>query len=307
MEAKTAKNDKAQSAACLCRQAATFLGAQLTPIAWLGGGEEARVLRVRGPGGDLVLHASPAWRSRDALTWCHRLALHAARSVPEVIAPLVRKQSSLFAWNGFHVAAFPYVAGKRLDRENHAHRSSAAGLLARIHRALLDWRDGPSPGGPALPNEREWPAGFDDCALDRWWRDTSLRGLTHSPTHGDFYRGNLLCKADRIVGVIDWLDACEQPLALELAGATFELCKRQDNSLDLERADDFIAAYRSADGPVAAEELRLLLPLMRLWIRRDAVLNHIHDSALNHDYVQGQARAFRALSSSAWVPAVVDS
>ena len=102
------------------------------------------------------------------------------------------------------------------------------------------------PAQPADPNA------LHDPALDEWWASVGP-GLTRGPTHGDYYRRNLLCTGGRIVGVIDWHDASIRSLAVELAGATFELCRSDEHVLQCDWADEFVASYRSAGGPVLIE------------------------------------------------------
>jgi len=201
------------------------------------------------------------------------------------------------------VALFPFVEGQILDRDDPVLRQQAARLLAAIHQALLSWPGGPRPpSGAGEPMPPADPPHLFDPALDEWWA-AHHSSLLVSTTHGDYYRRNLLCAGRRIVAVIDWHEATVGPLAFELAGATFELCRDDAHKLDYAKVDAFVDAYRSAGGPVPDRELEMLLPLMRCWIRDDARSSLAYEPNLeaNH-YAANQIRAFRELATSNWRP-----
>ena len=287
----------------LVRAAEPFLGALAQSAEWLEGGDEALVLRVGTDLGEVVLHASPPWRRRKELEWAHAVVRHAHTRVPEVVAPFVRRGRTAFEWHGRLVAAFPFVAGEPLDRDDAVLRADAARLLALIHTALLDCSAGPRPESLALNHGP--PADLDDLndpALGAWWAAVRGQGFIVAPTHGDYYRRNLLCVNRRIAGVIDWHDSSIRPAALELAGATFELCRNDEHVLQLDRADAFIELYRAAGGPVPNREVEFLLSLIRLWIRNDVRSSLAHGGDVSDDYVAKQIRAFRELASCEWRP-----
>jgi Ser/Thr protein kinase RdoA (MazF antagonist) len=127
----------------------------------------------------------------------------------------------------------------------------------------------------AIP-ERRWLATGDsgssqlpdedlDSWLIRWRSDPAIRepaGLVH----GDFYRRNILCRDDRIVGLIDWDDVRHDLLIADLAWAVWELAKSQDGTmLLLDRAEAFLSAYEEAGGLVRRAEA--LVPLIRVHLR----------------------------------------
>nr|WP_299089083.1 phosphotransferase [uncultured Metabacillus sp.] len=88
--------------------------------------------------------------------------------------------------------------------------------------------------------------------------------LLFAPTHGDYYRGNILCINDQISAVIDWDECRPDWLVYELARATWEFCKdKKQNTLNREWAIDFVQVYKNAGGPIPANELQLLIPFIR--------------------------------------------
>jgi Ser/Thr protein kinase RdoA (MazF antagonist) len=281
---------------------AQLFGSDVRLAGVLAGGEEALVLRAESARGALVIHLSPPWRTRAELEWVHALARHAQQHIPQVVAPIECMAASIFEVEGRLAALFPYVEGQILDRDDPEQRADAARMLAAIHRALSSWQAGARPASslarPAPPAD---PLELADTALDRWWAQASAHGWVMSPIHGDYYRRNLLCRKRRIVGVIDWHDATIGPLALELAGATFELCRDDQHHLQLDRADAFVATYRAAGGCVPDDELALLPALVRVWVRNDArmALAGAPNLATNV-YAARQARAFRELASCDW-------
>ena len=123
-----------------------------------------------------------------------------------------------------------------------------------------------------------------------------------SVIHGDYYRGNILCAGGEIAGIIDWHDAETATLALELAGAVFELCREGELVPKVQLARDFIGAYCDSGGPVPEQEIALLLQYMRRWIRRNIVKSLSIGTHELDPYIQQQINAFRHLASSKWTP-----
>jgi Ser/Thr protein kinase RdoA (MazF antagonist) len=287
----------------LVRAAERFLGAAVRPLAWLEGGDEALVMRVETDAGSLVIHASPPWRRRAELEWVHAIIRQAHAGVPQAVALIERRGQTVFEWERRFVGAFPFVHGEMLDRDDRTLRTGAARILAQIHRSLLDWPGGsrPSSGGgkPVPPPD---PDELADPVLDTWWSSMREEGFLASATHGDYYRRNLLCRNGEVVAVIDWHDAVVRPLAVELSGAIFELCKDGEHRLQLDRADEFVATYLAAGGPVSGDEIEVMLPLIRLWIRSDVRSSLASGREGSDDYVAKQIRAFVELASCTWTP-----
>lgn len=266
------------------------------PDVWLEGGDEALVLKALGAGQQYVLHASPPRLSREQLIWCHAVSSYAAKSVPQAVAPLERNGATLTEWRGQLISVFPYVDGSLASRRNASHRIAAAQSLAAIHRVLLDWSGGPRPSVNASATEQNSPLLMADAELDAWWHDAQPRALT-SVIHGDFYPRNLICEGDAIAGVIDWHDATVAPLALELAGATFEFCRDEAHAVDMTSAQAFVAAYHEAGGPVPPHEIDDLMYYLRLWLRRDVALNLACGANEDDPYIARQIALFRQLKN----------
>ena len=284
-----------EDAVSLCEAAARHFDLDLTPSAWLAGGDEALVLKATGGGSVFVLHASPDRLSREELLWAHSVAQHAARSVPQAISPIERHGTTLCRWRNRSVALYPFVDGDLVKRTDPLQQLAAARALAKVHVALLDWNGGPRPNADANRGEAISSQVMSDTGLDSWWERTRGASL-HSVIHGDFYQRNLIARGSEIVGIIDWHDCTIAPLALELAGAAFEFSRDENHGLDVGRARGFTAAYRAAGGPVPTHDLASLGQFMRMWLRRDVALNLLCGTDLSDPYIARQIAAFRNLA-----------
>lgn len=108
---------------------------------------------------------------------------------------------------------------------------------------------------------------------------SSGRPLLFAPTHGDYYRGNLLAEGDRLTAVIDWDECQPEWLTYELGRAVWEFCHdRATHTLDKAKASQFLQVYQDAGGVVPAEEFDLLVPFMRC-VRLIEVLFHLGEAA----------------------------
>lgn len=286
----------------LCAAAEGFVGSTPTPVRWLEGGYEALVLKAQEHHRAIVLHVSSSQRSRAELSWCHAVAQHAQRTVPQVVVPIERDGDTLAEWGDRLLAVYPFVNGSTLDHKDSSLRNEAARLLAKLHRGLLDWSGGPRPSDTWETALAELPVSLRDDDLDAWWNATEAEGVVTSVIHGDYYRGNILCAGGTIAGVIDWHDAETAPLTLELAGAVFELCREGELLPKVALARDFIGAYRGSDGPVPEREITSLVRYMRLWIRRNVVKSLSVGSDELDPYIQQQISAFRNLATAEWKP-----
>lgn len=66
---------------------------------------------------------------------------------------------------------------------------------------------------------------------------------------------------------------------------------------------EFVATYRSSGGPVPGDELRFLLPMIRVWIRDDVRWSLASGASLSDEYVAKQIRALKELAALDWKPA----
>lgn len=275
--------------------AAWISAAQESPLlGWnaLQGGEEGAVYQVNLQSTLLVVRVAPSWESRSRLEWASRVSLKAMTNNPCVVAPCAVSGNLVNNVDGRLVVVFPFVAGTHLNRDREPQRVDAAKKLAGIHQSLLAYTD---PEVSCRQPPRIPPALADD-SLDSWVAHSG--SLLQGVAHGDYYRRNLICRGDEIVGIVDWTDAWIGPLVLEVAGATFELCKNDRHELLLDRADQFIEQYSASGGPVPKTELDEILPAIREWIRRDIAAG-VETGAID-DYVRLQMNALEKLRSLRW-------
>ncbi len=119
--------------------------------------------------------------------------------------------------------------------------------------------------------------------------DKQLRG----PVHGDFYRRNLLCRSDAIVGLLDWDDARDDYLETELAWSVWEFAKDPMDDWSQDRAADFLSAYLAHGGPV--QPSRHVIPLIRGHLRHEvwqAHACHTRGDAFDREYYDREVAAF---------------
>jgi Ser/Thr protein kinase RdoA (MazF antagonist) len=175
----------------------------------------------------------------ESVAWEHALVRFLAARVDEVVAPVETAEGSTFVDLGGQVlSAWPYVSGSPARRRDASQALAAVEVLGRLHRAAEEWRGGQRPGARQVAGE-------------------GARG----PIHGDFYRGNVLVRRGRIVGLIDWEESCVDLFAYELANAVWEFCKdKRRHDFDRDLAAAMTEAY---DGPAETDRLVELIRVRR--------------------------------------------
>lgn len=260
----------------------------------LHGGQESVVYRV----GDHVVRVGPSWRTVADLNWSGSVASAAARHVPQAIAPVPTPDArTVIEVEGRPVTVWPFIPGHRGDDLDARQRGQAAGLLARLHRALAQLEPGPPPARavPAVP-----VPDLADEQLDAWLAGFRRAHRPRQPVHGDFYAGNVIVDRGRIVAVLDWDEARIAAPEWELAGAAWEWGAGRD-TLDLTEAGRFVDRYLAEGGTAPAIDETALRQLIRERIRREVAYDRAttpadagpdpEDAAYRHRQVE----AFRAL------------
>jgi Ser/Thr protein kinase RdoA (MazF antagonist) len=204
------------------------------------------------------------------------------------------------------LSLFPFVEGAPLNRDDGSQRDQAAVLLARLQRHFIGstghgQRPPTSANAPGMRKPRQDPAGIFDPNLDRYLSEIHLeRYHLRAPIHGDFYRGNILCRDKRIQGLIDWDDCRIDELHQDFAWSIWEFAKdaAAGDRLDEGRAMRFVDVYRQSAGPVSTDELGFVVPLirnhLRYEIRRDVAARE-NGEYMDEEYLAGQIRAFQSL------------
>ncbi len=266
-----------------------------TPL--LGGGDECVIWHLRGSL-DAVVRVSPSWRSKGELRWAFTVANLLRRHVSEVIVPLrTGNGEPVVLWRDRPVSVWPFVDGFALDRDNPRQRQEAARLLASLHCTALSI----GPLAPRPPSRRTvHTASVDDILSDQRldaqlheWRTALAADRPRGPLHGDFYRRNLLCRSDKIVGLLDWDDARDDYLETELAWSVWEFAKTPVDEWSPDRAAGFLRTYVAEGGPVRPS--RHLVPLIRAALRhevREARACHIRGGPIDEEYHNREVAAF---------------
>ena len=163
--------------------------------------------------------------------------------VEEVVAPVEAGDgSTMAAWGEYVVSVWPYVDGAPARRRYEPHAVAVAELVARLHAAARRWDGGQRPGA------------------------SPFGGAEEAPIHGDVYRGNVLMRRGRIVGLIDWEESWVDLLDYELANAVWQFCcSKREHDFDRRLAHAMLEAYGSE---LAPDDLVPLI-LARLRYERD--------------------------------------
>ncbi|WP_405164857.1 phosphotransferase [Nocardia sp. NBC_01499] len=233
----------------------------------LFGGEESAAYRV----GEVVVRIGGVDRDPAEVEWCNGIATAAARTVPEAVAPLPRANgATVEVVAGRPITVWPLIEGEWASSEDPVQVAEAAGLLARVHRALVDYRPVPRPkrsflevGLDGAPSDE-----LPDPELDSWLAEFSSTARTQ-PLHGDYYEGNLLARDGHVTAVLDWDEALIGPPEVELASAAMEFADVL--GIDLSGALTFVDAYHAAGGTAGQLDDLALAQLMRHRLRREAV------------------------------------
>jgi Ser/Thr protein kinase RdoA (MazF antagonist) len=265
----------------------------------LSGGYENDVLRIATSHGRFAVRVCAPWIEPERVASEHAILSFIADRISEIHGAVPASDGSTwFLHEGRVVCLFPFFQGQALSRDDDALRRRGAELLARIHRAGLDYT-----GEVALPPLAEldwdrnplWDLGRVRKAIadlggleseiaqnfaaaadrieaeQRWARERlkSLRAVT-GVVQGDYWPGNLLAHHGRITAVLDWLESRRDALVLELGRAAWEFCSdRDDHKLLHDRAREFVDAYRGAGGPVPTDEDDILVDAMRIHVLGD--------------------------------------
>ena len=275
----------------LATATSAWLGRRLRLESLLLGGEEAEVWSASTDAERFVIHVSAAWRDPAEVSWSHAVATQAARTVPEAVAPISVRDETYFTWNGRVVAVFPFIEGDRADREDLSQVADAGRLLARIHRALLEWQ--PAPGemvlGPSVVVDA-----LADPDLDAWWLQ-ALERVRIGVCHGDYYRRNVLVSDGEIRGVIDWNEAHVGPLIREVAFAAWEFGHDGTMQMVRPRFDLFVDAYRTEASHHTDWEFDLVYGAARVGLRDNIRYAARRGASMEDDYQRRQRAALDRL------------
>ncbi|MEU8102165.1 phosphotransferase [Nonomuraea muscovyensis] len=232
----------------------------------LRGGEESAAYRL----GEYVVRIGPAGHDPAQAEWCHAIAAHAARAVPEAVAPLPTPAGATLVRVGDRsVSVWPYVAGSAADEPTAAELAGGARLLARLHRALAGLRPPvrPRPAFQETGLYGEPPADAPELAdpeLDRWLAAFHAAHPRRHPLHGDYHTGNVLFRHGTPVAVLDWDEVFTGAPEVELAAAAAEWADYEPGP-----AKEFAAAYHEAGGTAGELDDETTAQLVRHKIRRE--------------------------------------
>lgn len=202
-----------------------------------------------------------------------------------VPAPLIDRQGHMLqSLCGKPALLFPCITGHHQRDVGVTNCAAIASTLARIHRVMLEQDHGLSL--PPNPRGRDW---FERIIRELEGRvDEGSRALFRALlavgdqleqlklprglVHGDLFRDNTLFHEGRIAAVIDFYNAGEDILLLDLAIVANDWCSNADGQLDPARVSALKAAYASerhlGSAENAAWPLALAWAAGRFWLSR---------------------------------------
>jgi Ser/Thr protein kinase RdoA (MazF antagonist) len=258
----------------------------------LEGGYSNETLRVDARAGRFVVRRYGHLHvTRDAIAFEHAVVAHAARHVPEVVAPLRDPAGSTIVTpaSGGSAAMFPFVDGTT-GRRDLATACAAARVLARFHRAVQDvhvaggMRSARFVGTLAWLRERFTRFAADPLVASKVDWDALVTAVTaatahvaphasalpHVVVHGDPNPGNVVSvQAGEVRGLIDFDFAHETERVYDVGTLLDEFAREDDDGpLILARVAPLLDAYAQA-APLAPDERELVPEAM---LRRAATL-----------------------------------
>lgn len=160
--------------------------------------------------------------------------------ITDISEKLLRNVGRTVAAFAHSMEGFEHPAARRNHRWNLAdslqHRDEVASIPEPEKRALLEW---------AFDTFRAARPAFDE--------------LPWQFIHGDAHDENLLVEDDRVVGLIDFGDACRNPTVADLAICLTYLMMRGDDPLAVART--ILGGYESVR-PLSATERDVLYPMI---------------------------------------------
>jgi Ser/Thr protein kinase RdoA (MazF antagonist) len=272
----------------------------------LAGGYANDVFRLDADGAPVVLHIQHPPVDGDSLDWEHRLVAGLAGELPEVPAPLAAIDGSTWFWyRDRPVWLVPWAPGGPAGPQD---RLAVAAMLGRLHGCRIAVPE--RPNHPRLlqlplPAIGRYPSEFAG------WRSTIIDGRAELTrlvtwlqqerrpisgiTHNDIFEGNVLVRDGRVSAVLDWEEADLDWQVWDLASSLWPFCSEGDR-LHPQAVADFLAAYRSAGGPVPPDEEALIVPLVRAK-RLLEVLRAPTDRNPQWEQQLSNLRAFAALAA----------
>jgi Ser/Thr protein kinase RdoA (MazF antagonist) len=273
----------------------------------LTGGYANDVFKLDAAGPPSVLHLKHPPVDRDSLDWEHQLLARLSSHLPEALAPMPATDGSTWFWfRGRPVWLVAWAPGRPAGPE---HREAVATVLGRLHACPVEMSSRPNHAGLLqlpLPRLRQLPAALapwrSDIARARAeltdlvrWLDRERRPVTGT-THNDIFEGNVLVHEGRVTAVLDWEEAEVDWQVWDLASSLWPFCAIGDR-LDDRAVAEFLAAYRSAGGPVPPAEDDLIVPLVRAR-RILEVLRAPTDRDPRWDLQLANLRAYKSIGTS---------
>jgi len=228
-------NDHSAIRHWLCQQ----LGVPDVTLSVLPGATSATVFRVQSNAGDYVLRVfdSNKWASSTEALNAREALILRTLATTNIPAPVLVTHNTN---NGVLMSLLP-GAVKLPVRPGERWLGSLARALGQIHDTDVQ-----------LPWRYESWNNMKGQTAPSWWRDAALwlaaqRIVARQPVaphrfiHRDFHPTNVLWQGQTISGIVDWVNACRGPAAVDVAHCRLNLALLYGQRA----ADRFLNAYRT--------------------------------------------------------------
>ena len=230
----------------------------------LQGGQGNSNYLVRGPGGAFVLTVVDAQTMAEVQVVARVVSLlneHGVRVPPMVPAP---NGAFVTSYEGKPVVLKRYVEGDVGDRLSHSVLVELGRELARVHAVP------PPPGLPrwhasGVEAFRQLATLAPDHEFTEWLAQQSeaipptTGDMPVGLIHGDIFCDNVVVRDGRLAAILDFENACLQPLLFDLAMAIVGTCRREAR-LSWDDAAHLVSGY---------QDVRQLMPverqLLKVW------------------------------------------
>lgn len=219
---------------------------------------------------------------RHELPFYLQLMAHLSHHGVPCPRPVVSQANELFGTlNGKPAALVSFLPGRDLIDPRPEHCAQVGAILADMHLAgktyglQMENPRGPKWWRAVMPEVLSFLPAEEARLLRAEVRFQSLQRRSDLPrgvVHADLFRDNILFKADRIAGVIDFYFACTDTLLYDVAVAVNDWCIDKADRMDSARAAALLEAYRERRPVTAAERAAwpamLRAGALRFWVSR---------------------------------------
>lgn len=208
---------------------------------------------------------------------------------------------ALQIWNGFYVCAFSYINGTTADRiKITTDIAYSVGAVVALFRKVV--AGFPADAIPKRENlfergkfafdsvqdalqQKSWK--FDLAVVEEQRKNAQKElnvGVQYDGLlHADTWPPNVICDAERVVGILDFDDCCYGPAIVDIAIPLQEFVIFQDAAMRNSLAVAFFSGFVDSNGVLPRAHLRLFVPAMEfmcaVWFAYNIIQSPLKEDA----------------------------